>query len=175
MGKSKKKTLKRWKRKLERCNKYYMKHGYFYNSNPARRGGKSINCCGFAFRVLYHYGEIPRECIYAYTWHGRLKGKGAAKIKKKCIYKVIDMPFAEAERKGLIKPGDIIGYRRQVNGRWAAHTEVYKGIAVKNGKKYYKFYNYGPDFRKRNGVSYRPMNWSREVGCIVRIRGLRYE
>lgn len=172
MGKSKKKTLKQWKRKLERCNKYYMKHGYFYNSNPARRGGKSINCCGFPFRVLYHFGVIPRECIYAYTWHGRLKGKGAAKIKKLCEYKVVDMPIGKAIKEGKVLPGDIVGYRRQLNGKWAAHTEVYKGICIHNGEKMLKFYNYSPDFRKRNGVSYRPLDYKREVGCIIRIKGL---
>ena len=168
-----KKTLKMWKRKLERCNKYYITHGYFYNSNPRKRGGKSINCCGFAFRALYHFGIIPKSCIYAYTYHGRLRGQGAEKIKKLCEYKIIDMPIGKAIKEGKVLPGDIVGYRKQLNGRWAAHTEVYKGVCRKWGKKYLKFYNYGRDFRKRNGVSYRPLNYARECGCIIRIKGLK--
>ncbi len=170
--KTKRKTWKGWKRKLERCNKYYLTHGYFYDHNPRRRGGRSINCCGFAFRALYHYGVIPKSCIYAYTWHGRLKGPGAATIKRLCDYKIIDMPAGEAVRRGILLPGDIVGYRRQVNGKWAAHTEVYKGVCRKNGKKMLKFYNYGPGFRERRGVSYRPLSWTREVGCIIRIKNL---
>lgn len=167
------KTLKKWKRKLERCNKYYISHGYFYNPNPKRRGGKSINCCGFAFRCLYHFGEIPKSSIYAYTWHGRLKGQGIEAIKKSCIYKIIDLPIGEAIRKGLVLPGDIVGYRRTLSGKWAAHTEVYKGVCIHDGKKRLKFYNYGPGFKGRNGVSYRPLGYKREVGCIIRIKDLK--
>lgn len=164
--KPKEKTLKAWKRKLERCNKYYQSHGYYYNSNPRKKGGKSINCCGFPFRCLYHFGEIPKSCIYAYTKHGRLKGQGASIIKKKCIYKIIDMPIGKAIKKGLVKPGDIVGYS---NG---AHTEVYKGKCRKNGKLVLKFYNYGRKFRQTNGVAYRSLDYSRPVGCIIRIKGL---
>lgn len=163
---TKKKTLKAWKRKLERCNRYYQTHGYFYNSNPRKRGGKSINCCGFAFRCLYHFGVIPKDCIYAYTYHGRLKGQGAAKIKKLCDYIIIDMPIGEAIAKGLVKPGDIVGYK---NG---AHTEVYKGKCRKNGELKLKFYNYGPKFRLTNGVAYRPLNYDRVCGCVIRIKNL---
>ena len=166
MRMAKQKTLKDWKRKLERCNKYYQSHGYYYNSNPKKKGGKSINCCGFPFRALYHFGVIPKECIYAYTYHGRLKGQGAAIIKQKCDYIIVDMPFYKAVKLGLVKPGDIIGYK---NG---AHTEVYKGVCVKNGKKYFKFYNYGPKFRQTNGVSYRSMKYDRPVGCVIRIKNL---
>lgn len=168
----KQKTLKAWKRKLERCNKYYITHGYYYNSNPKRVGGKSINCCGFPFRALYHFGVIPKECIFAYTKKGRLVGQGAGTIKKLCHYEIIDMPIGQAIKEGKVLPGDIVGYRRQLNGKWAAHTEVYKGIATKDGKKYLKFYNYGPGFRERNGVAYRPLSYPREVGCIIRIKKL---
>lgn len=160
------KTLKDWKRKLERCNKHYQTHGYYYNSNPKKKGGKSINCCGFAFRALYHFGEIPKNCIYAYTKHGRLKGQGANTIKKKCIYKIIDMPIGKAIEKGLVKPGDIVGYS---NG---AHTEVYKGKCKKNGETVLKFYNYGKKFRQTNGVAYRPLSYDRPVGCVIRIKNL---
>ena len=169
MAKTKTRTLKSWKRKLERCNKYYQSHGYYYNSNPRKKGGKSINCCGFPFRALYYYGVIPKDCIYAYTKHGRLKGQGAAIIKQKCDYIIVDMPFYKAVKKGLVKPGDIIGYK---NG---AHTEVYKGVCRKNGKKYFKFYNYNPNFRETNGVAYRSMKYDRPVGCVIRIKGLVYK
>ena len=99
--KQKKRTLKSWKRKLERCNKYYLSHHYRYNCNPRKAGRKTINCCGFAFRVLYHYGVIPKECIYAYTKRGRLVGQGAGKIKKLCDYHIVDMGFDEAYKKGV--------------------------------------------------------------------------
>lgn len=166
------KTLKKWKRKLVRCNKYYLSHGYYYNSNPRKKGGKSINCCGFAFRALYHFGVIPKSAIFAYTKRGRLVGSGAGIIKKNCIYRIIDMPIGKAIKEGKVLPGDIVGYRRQLNGKWAAHTEVYKGVCKKDGKKCLKFYNYGPDFRGRKGVSYRPLSYPREVGCIIRIKHL---
>ena len=170
--KKKPKTLKAWKRKLERCNRYYQTHGYYYKPNPRKAGGKSINCCGFAFRSLYHFGVIPVSCIYAYTYHGRLTGPGAATIKRLCDYKIVDMPIGKAIKEGKVLPGDIVGYRRRLNGKWAAHTEVYKGIATINGKKYLKFYNYAPNFRKTNGVNYRPLDYSREVGCVIRIKNL---
>lgn len=166
------KTLIAWKKKLKACNKYYLQHGYFYNSNPRKRGGKSINCCGFAFRSLYHFGVIPKDCIYAYTYHGRIKGSGAGKIKKLCTYKIIDMPIGKAIEKGLVLPGDIVGYRKTLSGKWAAHTEVYAGKVKKNGKTVLKFYNYGPDFKKCNGVNYRPLAYKREVGCVIRIKNL---
>ena len=167
-----KRTLKDWKRKLEKCNKYYQSHGYYYNSNPKKRGGKSINCCGFAFRALYHFGVIPKSCIYAYTYHGRLKGDGAATIKKKCEYKIFDMPIGKAIAQGKVLPGDIVGYRKRLDGKWAAHTEVYKGKCTHDGQRCLKFYNYAPNFRKTNGVNYRPLDYAREVGCVIRIKGL---
>lgn len=167
-----KKSLKNWKRKLERCNKYYQTHHYYYNSNPRKSGKRAINCCGFAFRCLYHFGVISRDAIYAYTWHGRLKGQGASEIRKKCIYKIIDMPIGKAIEEGKVLPGDIVGYRKRLNGKWAAHTEVYKGKCRRGGEVYLKFYDYSPDFRKTNGVKYRPLNYKREVGCIIRIRNL---
>ena len=161
------KTLKAWKRKLERCNKYYQTHGYYYNPNPKKHGGKSINCCGFAFRCLYHFGVISKNSIYAYTYYGKLKGQGVSEIKKKCyVNEKINMPFNEAVEKGLIKPGDIVGYKDN------PHTEVYKGIRDKKGKKEYKFYNYNPKFRETNGVAYRPLSYDRPVGCVIRIKNL---
>ena len=172
MAKKSRPTLKAWKRKLERCNKYYQTHGYYYNSNPKKKGGKSINCCGFAFRCLYHFGIIPKSAIWAYTKRGRLVGQGAGTIKKKCIYKTVDMPIGKAIAKGIILPGDIVGYRKTLSGKWASHTEVYKGKCRKGGKLVLKFYNYGPNFRKTNGVEYRALDYAREVGCFIRIRDL---
>ncbi len=168
----KKITLKYWKKYLTKWNWFYLRNGYFYDSNPRKRGGKSINCVGFPMRVLYHLGIIPKYCIYAYTKRGRLVGQGASIIKRRCTYKIIDMPIGKAIKKGLVKEGDIVGYRRRLDGKWAAHTEVYKGKVTRNGKRMLKFYNYAPDFRKRKGVSYRPLDYKREVGCIIRIKGL---
>ena len=165
----KEKTLKAWKRKLERCKKDYQTHGYYYNSNPRKKGGKSLNCCGFALRALYHFGVIPKSAIYAYTKKGKLMGPGAGLIKKACYYKEdINLPFWKAVEKGIVKPGDIIGYK---NG---AHTEPYKGKCKHGGKTMYKFYNYNPKFRQTNGVAYRPLDYDRPVGCIIRIRNLKY-
>ena len=160
------KTLKAWKRKLERCNRYYQTHGYYYNPNPKKHGGKSLNCCGFPFRALYHFGVIPKDCIYAYTYHGRLKGQGIGKIKKLCDYIIIDMPIGKAIAQGKVLPGDIVGYK---NG---AHTEVYKGKCTRDGKRMLKFYNYNPKFRETNGVAYRPLSYDRPVGCVIRIKNL---
>lgn len=161
-------TLKAWKKCCAKWNKYYQSHGYYYYSNPRKRGGKSINCCGFAFRCLWHFGIIPKAAIYAYTKKGKLTGPGAGLIKKACYYKEdINLPFWKAVEKGIVKPGDIIGY---ANG---AHTEPYKGVCIKNGRKCHKFYNYNPKFRQTNGVAYRPMNYDRKVGCIIRIKGLK--
>lgn len=95
-------------------------------------------------------------------------GPGAGLIKKACIYKDrINLPFHEAVEKGIVKPGDIIGY---ANG---AHTEIYKGKCKHDGKTTYKFYNYNPKFRETNGVAYRPLNYDRKVGCVIRIKGLK--
>ena len=168
------KTLKSWKKCLEKWKKYYLTHGYFYNSNPKKRGGKSINCVGFCLRSLYHFGEIPKSAIYAYTKRGRLVGPGADIIRKKCeVIEGIDMPFYKAVKKGLVKPGDIIGYTKTLKGKWAAHTEIWKGDCEHDGKMTHKFYNWGPNFRKTNGVEYRPMNYKREVGCVIRIKNLK--
>lgn len=168
----KKITLKQWKKTLRKLNRYYLNNGYHYNSNPKKAGGKTINCVGFPMRALYHLGIIPKKCIYAYTSRGRLVGTGAATIKKKCTYKKIDMPFYKAVNKGKILPGDIVGYRKTLSGKWAAHTEIYIGIVEHNGKRMHKFWNYSPDFRQRRGVSYRPLKYKRLVGCIIRIKNL---
>ena len=160
------KTLKQWKRKLEKCNRYYQSHGYYYNSNPKKKGGRSINCCGFAFRALYHFGEIPWSCVYAYTYHGRLKGDGASTIRKKCEYHIVDMPIGKAIAQKKVLPGDIVGYK---NG---AHTEVYKGKCTRDGERRLKFYNYNPQFRKTNGVNYRSLDYDRVCGCVIRIKNL---
>jgi hypothetical protein len=167
-AKKKAKTLKAWKKCLQKWNKYYQTNGYFYNPNPKKRGGKSINCCGFCFRGLYHFGILPKTCIYAYTKHGKLMGQGASIIRKVCyVREDINMPFYKAVEAGLVKPGDIIGY---ANG---AHTEIWKGDCKHGGKMTHKFYNFGPNFRKTNGVAYRPMDYDRPVGCIIRIKDLQ--
>ena len=168
--KPKEKTLKAWKKNCQEWNKFYQSHGYYYNSNPRKKGGKSLNCCGFALRCLYHFGEIPKAAIYAYTKRGKLKGQGAGLIRKACTVKEnLNVPFHKAVESGLVKPGDIIGYR---NG---AHTEIYKGKCKHDGKTTYKFYNYGTKFRQTNGVAYRSLKYSRPVGCIIRIKGLKYK
>lgn len=164
----KEKTLKAWKKNCQEWNKYYQSHGYYYYYNPKKKGGKSLNCCGFCFRCLYHFGEIPKAAIYAYTKRGKLMGPGAGLIKKACIYKdKINLPFHEAVEKGLVKPGDIIGYADN------AHTEIYKGKCEHNNEITHKFYNYNPRFRETNGVAYRPLNYSRKVGCVIRIKNLK--
>ena len=166
--KPKEKTLKAWKKNCQEWNKYYQSHGYYYYYNPKKKGGKSLNCCGFCFRCLYHFGEIPKAAIYAYTKRGKLMGPGAGLIKKACIYKdKINLPFHEAVEKGLVKPGDIIGYADN------AHTEIYKGKCEHNNEITHKFYNYNPRFRETNGVAYRPLNYGRKVGCVIRIKGLK--
>ncbi len=162
-------TLKAWKKHCAKWNKYYQSHGYYYNSNPRRKGGKSLNCCGFALRCLYHFGIITKASIYAYTKRGKLKGPGAGLIKKACYYEEgINLPFWKAVEKGIVKPGDIIGY---ANG---AHTEIYKGKCEHDKKMTHKFYNYGKKFRQTNGVAYRSMKYDRKVGCVIRIKNLKY-
>lgn len=141
---------------IDKHNIKYSNH--FRGSWGSIKKHKSVNCVSYV-AVAMVKGGLFKKAPNFYCKDGKLRGKGAKKIRKKCkVREHVNSKLSVLVKNGKLKPGDIVGAQH------GAHTMVFQGVI--DGK--YTFYSVGPKSLTVNKITKNHRSGDYVIGVIIR-------